>query len=132
METKESVAGHSAKDNLWNERLENIGWGLFLIIVGITFLGPEVEAPLGVWLIGAGLIMLGLNVVRYLGGMNTSSFTIGLGSVALVAGVASALSVKIVGVLLILIGASIIVRPFLGKEVVAGSGATATAGHHGK
>jgi hypothetical protein len=132
METKESIAGSSARNTLWNERLENIAWGLFLIIVGITFLGPEVDAPLGVWLMGAGMIMLGLNVARYFSGIKTSSFTIGLGSVALVAGVASALSVKIVGVLLMVIGASIVLRPFFEKEVVPGGGATATAGHHGK
>jgi hypothetical protein len=116
METKESVTGHGAKNPIWNERLENIAWGLFLIIIGITFLGPDAEAPLGVWLIGAGLIMLGLNAVRYLSSIKTSSFTIGLGSVALVAGIASALSVKIFGVLVILIGASIILRPLLGKN----------------
>jgi hypothetical protein len=132
MDTRQSIGGHNISNTLWNERLESIGWGLFLIIVGVTFLGPEVEAPVGVWLIGAGLIMLGLNVVRYFGGIKTSSFTIGLGSLALVAGVASAFSVKIFGVLLILFGAGIIVRPFFEKEVGMRSGAAAAASHHGK
>jgi len=132
MDTRERIGGHSIRNTLWNERLESIGWGLFLIIVGVTFLGPEVEAPVGVWLIGAGLIMLGLNAVRYFSGIKTSSFTIGLGSVALVAGIASAFSVKIFGVLLILFGAGIIIRPFFEKEVVTGSGAAAPASHHGK
>src|SRR5215472_13765345 len=99
METRQNIGGHSIRNTLWNERLENIGWGLFLIVVGITFLGPEVQASLGIWLIGGGLILLGLNAVRYLSGIKTSGFTIGLGSVALLAGVVSALSVKIVGVL---------------------------------
>ena len=132
MDTRQSIGAHSIRNTLWNERLENIGWGLFLIIVGVTFLGPEVEAPVGVWLIGAGLIMLGLNAIRYFSGIKTSSFTIGLGSLALVAGIASAFSVKIFGVLLILFGAGIIIRPFFEKEVVTGSGAAAAASHHGK
>ena len=132
MDTRESIGGHNLRNTLWNERLENIGWGLFLIIVGVTFLGPDVDAPVGVWLIGSGLIMLGLNAVRYFSGIKTSNFTIGLGSVALVAGIASGFSVKIFGVLLILFGAGIIVRPFFEKQVVPGSGATAAAGHHTK
>ena len=132
MDTRESIGGHGVRNTLWNERLENIAWGLFLIIVGVTFLGPDVQAPVGVWLIGSGLIMLGLNVVRYFSGIKTSSFTIGLGSLALVAGIASAFSVKIFGVLLILFGAGIIVRPFFEKQVVPGPGATTAASHHGK
>jgi hypothetical protein len=132
MDTRESIGGHSLRNTLWNERLESIGWGLFLIIVGVTFLGPDIEAPVGVWLVGAGLIMLGLNAVRYFNGIKTSNFTIGLGSVAIVAGIASAFSVKVFRVLLILFGAGIIFRPFFGKEVVARSGAPAAASHHGK
>ena len=132
MEFKESIADHGGRNALWNERLENIGWGLFLIIVGITFLGPEVQAPVGIWLIGGGLIMLGLNAVRYFCGIRPSSFTIGLGSVALVAGIASAISVKIVGVFLILIGASIILRPLFEQEVARTGHSTASASHQAK
>jgi len=132
MDTRQNIGGHSIRNTLWNERLENIGWGLFLIIVGVTFLGPEIEAPVGVWLIGAGLIMLGLNAVRYFSGIKASSFTIGLGSLALVAGIASAFSVKIFGILLILFGAGIIIRPFFEREGVTQSGAPSAASHHGK
>jgi hypothetical protein len=113
MEARQNERG--AK-NARNDRLENIGWGLFLIIIGATWLSPGAEVPLGIWLIGAGLIMLGLNAVRYLSGIKTSSFTIGLGAIALAAGIASAFSVKLFGVLLILIGASIILRPFLDRK----------------
>src|SRR5260370_36970135 len=111
MQTSQGIGHRRAKNALWNERLENIGWGLFLVIIGATWLAPGAQVPLGVWLIGAGLIMLGLNAVRYFGGIKTSSFTIGLGAIALAAGIASALSVKVFGVLLILMGASIILRP---------------------
>src|SRR5262245_20492487 len=132
MKTKEGFADHDMKTVLWNDRLENIGWGLFLIVVGITFLWPDVEAPLGIWLIGAGLILLGLNAVRYLSSVKTSGFTIGLGSVALVAGIVSPLSVKIAGALLILIGASIILRPLFEKEGAPAGGAPAPSRNHAK
>jgi hypothetical protein len=116
VETKQRIGNHGPRSAAWNERLNNIGWGLFLIIIGVTWLGPEVEEPLGIWLIGAGLIMLGLNVVRYLSGIKTSNFTVGLGAIALAAGIASALSVKIFGILLILIGTGIVLGPFFAKK----------------
>jgi len=48
------------------------------------------------------------------------------------AGIASAVSVKIVGVLLILIGASIILRPLFEQQVDPASGAPAAASHQTK
>ena len=47
-----------------NKRLETVSWGLFLIMLGGFALVKDV--PEGTWLIGAGLIMLGLNAVRLL------------------------------------------------------------------
>jgi hypothetical protein len=116
METKQMIDDHTASGAVWSDRLENIAWGLFLIIVGIAWLGQGAEVPLGICLTGGGLIMLALNAVRYFTGIKTSSFTIGLGAIAILAGIASALSVKIFGVLLILIGSAIILRPFFGKK----------------
>lgn len=116
METKQTIADQGVRMSTWDDRLESIAWGLFLIIIGVTLLEPGEDAPLGIWLIAAGLIMLGLNAVRYLSGLKTSSFTIGLGAVALAAGLASAFSVKLIGILLALIGATIILRPFFEKK----------------
>jgi hypothetical protein len=116
METRLISDDHTAGNAAWDDRLENIAWGLFLIVVGIAWLGPGADVPLGICLTGGGLIMLALNAVRYFTGIKTSSFTIGLGAIAILAGIASALSVKIFGVLLILIGSAIILRPFFGKK----------------
>jgi hypothetical protein len=116
METKQTIGDQAARTPASNDRLESIGWGLFLIITGVTLLEREVDAPLRIWLIGGGLIMLGLNAVRYLSGIKTSSFSIGLGAVALAAGLASAFSVKLIGVLIMPSGASIILRPFFAKK----------------
>jgi hypothetical protein len=93
-----------------NRRLETVGWGLFLIMLGGFALVKEV--PEGTWLIGAGLIMLGLNAVRLLVGIRASWFTLILGAIALLSGLGSVLGIDIpVGPLLvILIGLAIIVR----------------------
>jgi len=95
-----------------NKRLETVGWGLFLIMLGGFALVKDV--PEGTWLIGAGLIMLGLNAVRLLLGIRASWFTLVLGTIALLAGLSSVLGVDIpVGpLLIILIGLAIIVRAF--------------------
>jgi hypothetical protein len=93
-----------------NRRLETVGWGLFLIMLGGFALLKEV--PEGTWLIGAGLIMLGLNAVRLLAGIRASWFTLVLGTIALLSGLGSVLGIDIpVGpLLIILIGLAIVVR----------------------
>jgi hypothetical protein len=93
-----------------NQRLETISWGLFLIMLGGFALLKSV--PEGTWLIGAGVIMLGLNAVRLVLGIRVSWFTVIVGTVALLSGLGSVSGVNIpVGpLLIILIGLAIIVR----------------------
>lgn len=95
-----------------NRRLETVSWGLFLIMLGGLFLVPAV--PPGTWLIGAGVIMLGLNAVRLVAGIRASWFSLILGTIALLAGIGSVLGIDMpVGpILIILIGLAIIVRAF--------------------
>ncbi|MCL5996219.1 MAG: hypothetical protein M1546_09190 [Chloroflexi bacterium] len=97
-----------------NKRLEAIGWGLFLIMLGGLGLVPQEQVPGGVWLIGAGLIMLGLNAARYWSQIKMSAFTVGLGILALFAGVGDLLGVDLplLAILLILIGANMILKPW--------------------
>jgi cytosine/uracil/thiamine/allantoin permease len=93
-----------------NRRLETISWGLFLIMLGGFALLRSV--PEGTWLIGAGVIMLGLNAVRLLLGIRVSWFTVILGTVALLSGLGSVygISIPVGPLLIILIGLAIIVR----------------------
>jgi len=93
-----------------NNRLEAIGWGLFLIMIGGLWLVPDAMVPAGSWLIGVGLIMLGLNVARYFFGIKLSWFTIILGFLALASGLGDFLGfdLPLVPIVLILIGLSII------------------------
>jgi len=62
-----------------------IGWGLLSTLWGITILFDFV--PFGVGLIGTGLILLGVNIVRSLNGLSTKADNTVLGILALVWGV---------------------------------------------
>lgn len=48
-----------------NKRLESVAWGLFLIMLGGFALVPSDTIPKGIWSIGIGVIMLGLNAALH-------------------------------------------------------------------
>jgi hypothetical protein len=93
-----------------DHQFERMSWALFLIMLGGLGLVPGV--PSGTWLIGTGLIMLGLNVARYMNGIPIGTFTICLGFAAIAFGVARFVGadLPVLPILLILIGASILWR----------------------
>ena len=102
-----------------NKQLEDIGWGLLLIVIGGLLLVPGEQVPQGAWLILAGVIMLALNGVRYLNGIRASFFTTALGALALIAGLGSLLGVELplFALFLLLIGMSLVLKPLFGKRV---------------
>lgn len=95
-----------------NKRLEDSSWGFFLLLIGTLLLLPNELVPNGAWLIGAGIIMLGLNCIRYLNDISVSRFTVVTGAIALLVGLASFLGLRppLLAIFLALIGLSIIVR----------------------
>ncbi|MBI4307006.1 MAG: hypothetical protein HY678_11870 [Chloroflexi bacterium] len=95
-----------------NKRLETTGWALFLIMLGGIGLAPDDLVPKGTWLIGTGLILLGLNVARYLSGIKVRGLSIVLGIVALLGGLGDlyAVGLPVLAILLILLGANLLVR----------------------
>lgn len=101
-----------------NKRLETIAWALFLIMIGGIGLVPKEQVPEGVWSIGVGLIMIGLNVARYLYHIKMSGFTIVLGSLALLTGIGdlAGLNLPDLAILLIILGAYLIIRPMIEKD----------------
>ena len=101
-----------------NKRLEAVAWGLFLIMIGGLWFLPDGTVPEGAWLLGVGVIMLGLNGGRYLYGIKMSGFTIFLGIVALCIGIGAILGVDlpIFPILIILWGLSVVLEPFLKKK----------------
>lgn len=72
-----------------NKRYETVAWGAFFILLGVTSLIPGVPSGLGT--LGIGVILLGLNLARYLSQIPTSGFTITLGVIAIVLGAADVL-----------------------------------------
>ena len=45
------------------KQFDEIGWGIFLMMIGTSWLVPSV--PQGTWLIGTGVLLLVLNAIRY-------------------------------------------------------------------
>ncbi len=98
-----------------NRRYETIAWGAFFIVLGATSLVPGTPSWVGT--LGIAFVLLGLNLARYLAHLPTSAFTVLLGSLALVFGVADLLRTLFIGVeipffplLLILIGIIWLIR----------------------
>lgn len=105
-----------------NKRLEAIGWGLFLIMLGGFALIPEALVPKGLWSIGVGVIMLGLNITRYYFEIKMSGFTTFLGIVSLLSGITQLMGLHSLdaAILLIVIGAYLIVKPWFEKRKLFG------------
>jgi hypothetical protein len=99
-----------AQNGTLGQQLERIGWALFLIMIGGLALLPSGWVPEGTWLVGTGLIMVGMNVVRYLKGIRVSGFTTLLGVAAMGAGFCSIAGIDfpVFPVLLIAVGAQIL------------------------
>ncbi len=105
-----------------NKRLENIGWGLFLIMLGGAALVPDKSVNEGWWSIGVGLIMLGLNVARYFNQIKMSGFTTFLGIVSIISGVLQLLGQNALGgaIFLIVLGSYLLIKPWFDKRQLFG------------
>jgi len=105
-----------------NKRLEGIGWGLFLIMLGGFALVPHDLVPKGLWSIGVGVIMLGLNVTRYSLHIKMSGFTTVLGIIALISGGLELLGRNNLGgpILLIILGLYLLVKPWFDQQRLFG------------
>jgi hypothetical protein len=105
-----------------NKRLETMGWGLFLIMAGGFALVPGDMIPKGLWSIGIGVIMLGLNLARYLNKIRMSGFTTVLGILALLGGLAELLGITSldIALLLIILGAYLLLKPWFERGELFG------------
>ncbi len=113
------ISSHqSSPKSALNKRLEDIGWGLFLIMMGGLLLVPNHLLPQGTWLIGIGLIMLGINGVRYLNHIKVSSFSLVFGVFALAAGLGDLFSLKLplFAIFLVFIGVSLTLKALIEKR----------------
>ncbi len=105
-----------------NKRLETTAWGLFLVMLGGFMFVPKSLAPDGLWSIGVGLIMLGLNVARYFNKIRMSGFTTVLGILSVIGGVVQLFGVKNMegAFLLIILGVYLLLRPWFEKRKLFG------------
>jgi len=110
MEENNEIFEVKLKEKREMEKLEKIGWGLFLVMLGSIWLFPNSIVPEGTFMFGVGVILLGLNLVKYTKGYRVNGFTVFLGIVALIAGLSSLLgrSIDIFPLILILWGINII------------------------
>jgi hypothetical protein len=85
-------------------------WALFLIMIGALALLPKDLVPAGTWLVGTGLIMVGLNVVRHLEALRVSGFTAVLGLIALGLGISAVAGVNlpVLAIVLVAVGLQVL------------------------
>jgi len=107
----------SNKDVL-EKRIDAIGWALFFIMIGCLWLIPEGSVPGGTWLVGTAIIIFGSSFIRHSNGLKVSGFWLVMGLIALGSGLSDILGINIpvFPILLVIIGASIIVRPLFDKK----------------
>lgn len=97
-------------------RLDEIGWGIFLLMIGGIWLVPGV--PEGTWLVGTGILLLALNAIRFRLGMEWSGLSVALGGVALAAGLGrmSGVDLPFFPLLLVVLGVTLILKPLLSQR----------------
>jgi hypothetical protein len=120
-ETSQPVVVDNEKVAL-NKRIEGIGWGLFLVMLGGFALVPDNWIHEGWWSIGVGLIMLGLNATRYYYKIKMSGFTTFLGVILLGSGILELVGLNNYGgaIFLIALGALIIIKPMFDRRGLFG------------
>lgn len=98
------------------KRLDQIGWGIFLVMIGTIWLVPGV--PQGTWLIGTGALLLLLNAIRFRLGIQWSGVSIALGVFALAAGLGDLTGIKLplFPICLVIVGASLILKPLVSQK----------------
>ncbi len=121
-ETKRPEAVQDPEKAALNKRLETIGWGCFLVLLGGFMFVPEEIVKGGWWSIGVGLIMLGLNAARYFNGLRMSGFTTFLGIISVIGGVLDLVGMEGVNgaILLIVLGGYLILKPWFEKRQLFG------------
>ena len=103
-----------SRNQVINTQLEELGLAVFLTLLGVLWMLPEGYLTSTNWLVGAGIILLSINLVRYYIGIKMSGFTVFLGFVALSAVAVSACGVRLpmTPAFLIVLGLSLLIRRY--------------------
>lgn len=96
-----------------DRRLNDIGWGLLLMLTGAIWLLPPTAVAPGTWLFGVAVILLGVNAARYVKHIAVSGFSVAVGIAAFVAAVSQLWRTDppLVAIFLLVIGTSLVARP---------------------
>ena len=106
-------------DTQLDRRLNDLGWGLLLMLTGAIWLFPAAAVPPGTWLFGVAVILLGVNAARYVRHIPVSGFSAALGIAAFVAAVSQMWRTDppLVAIFLLVIGATLAARPLFARTV---------------
>lgn len=101
-----------------DRRLNDVAWGLLLLITGAIWLLPRDQVPEGAWLFGVAAVLLGVNVLRALERIRVNGFSLVLGIAALAAALTRLwrTDLPLLGICLLVIGASLVLRPFFARS----------------
>lgn len=115
MLTERSTLHEPAADHVTAKKIDATTWGLLLLMTGILLLLPSRTVPEGAWLVVAGVILLAASGARYAMHLRVSAFIVALGLLAVAAGVSAiaGMDLPLFAAFLVLLGASIILRPWL-------------------
>jgi hypothetical protein len=118
MQASQTESFRDSDRRLVKRRIDAVGWGLLLMLTGGAFLIPDEHLAGVAWLIGVGIVLLGVAGVRYLNGLGPGVGNLVLGSVSLAGGLAGlfGLSLPLLPILLILFGVCLVISPLLEKE----------------
>jgi hypothetical protein len=118
----QTMTVQNSKKVALNKRLETMGWGLFLIMLGGSALVPNETINDGWWSIGVGLIMFGLNLARYHYQIKMSGFTTFLGIVSIISGVLQLMGLNDLGgaIFLIVLGSYLLIKPWFDRRQLFG------------
>lgn len=100
-----------------DRRLNDIGWGLLLMLTGAIWLLPPTAVPAGTWLFGVAAILVGVNVARYIKHIAVSGFSVVVGIAAFVAAVSQLWRTDppLVAIFLFVIGTSLVARQLFSR-----------------
>ena len=121
-QTSKPISVKDPEKTALNKRLETAFWGLFLIMLGGQWLLPKGTLPNGLWSIGVGLLLLGLNAARYFKKLKMSGFTTFLGVLSVVGGISEMIfKADLDGAFfLIILGSILILNPWFEKQGLFG------------
>lgn len=113
----EANSEERVRESQADRRLNDIGWGLLLMMTGSVWLLPPGAVPAGTWLFGVAAILLGVNLTRYVKHIAVSGFSVTLGVAALAAAISQTWRTDppLVAIFLLVIGASLVAKPLFAR-----------------